>query len=87
MQCDRARFDRIDRRIGWRTFTDYPDQRSDLRGIALGLGHDALARIDDPAGEPERHRLAVDEGPEPDTLHRAADEDARPHSLDRPGIV
>ena len=53
-------------------------------GIALGLDHDALARIDDPACEPERGRLAMDEGPETDALHGAAHENARSHSPNRP---
>ncbi len=86
-RCDRARFDGIDRRIGRRAFTDVAHQRGDPLGIALGLDHDPLARIDDPARKPEQRRLAVDEGPEPDTLHGAAYEDAQSYSLDRPGVV
>ena len=84
---DRARLDRVDNRIGWRTFADLPNERADPLRIALGLDHDSLARIDDPAREPERRRLAVDEGPEPDTLHGTAHEDARSHSLYSCGVV
>ncbi len=83
IELDLFCFDRRHRGVRRRLLADHAQQRGDAAGIALGLDGHAFGRVADPTAELEPSCAIEDERPEPDPLHRAANEDTKPRARDR----